>query len=204
MKNLAKKIVVGMMAGSLFFAGAGEVFAADGRPPHLPQNQQQSEAQIKVWAKHISEWSGVAEKDILDSVKSGRMYNDVEFAALLSKISKKSFKDVLAMKTDWFGVMKKLGITREKYESAVEELEIKEMSKEAGVDEATVKSLLEKHYHPRDIVIAGKIAKASGKNIQEILDMKKINQRWRDIADELKIDRKDLGVEDPPPPPPQQ
>lgn len=187
------------MAGSFFFVGAGEVYAADGRPPHLPQNHQQSEEQIKDWAKHISEWSGVAEKDIVDSVKSGRMYNDIEFAALLSKISKKSFKDVLAMKTDWFGVMKKLGVTREKYESAVEELEIKDMSKEAGIDEATTKSLLEKHYHPRDIVIAGKIAKASGKNIQEVLDMKKINQRWIDIAKELNVEPKfPEGNEEPP------
>ena len=202
MKSLAKKIVAGLLSGSLFFVGAGEVFAADGRPPHLPQdNKQQSEVQLKDWAKSISEWSGVSEKDILDSVKSGKMYNDVEFAALLSKISKKSFKDVLAMKTDWSDVMKKLGITKEKYESAVEELEIEGLSKESGIDAATVKSLLERHYHPRDIAVAGKLAKASGKNIQEVLDMKKINQRWIDVADELKIDKKSLGIEEPPPPP---
>ena len=189
MKSLARKIIVGLMAGSLFFVGASEISAAENQPPK-PPTQEQMQARINAWVKHTASWSGVSEKDLLDAVKNHRSIEDIDYAAMLSRISKKSFKDVLAMKTDWSDVMKKLGITPEKYKSAVEEIEIEEVSKEAGIDTATVKSLLEKHYHPRDIIIAGKLAKASGKNIQEVLDMKKINQRWRDVAEDLKLDKK--------------
>ena len=188
MKSLAKKIVVGLMAGSLFFVGVDNVYAAENQPPQ-PPTQEQMQARINAWVKHTSNWSGVKEKDLLDAIKEETGYEDIEIAAMLSKISKKPFKDVLGMKTDWFAVMKKLGITREKYDEAFKELTIKSLADDAEIDEAVIKSLLERHYQPRDIIIAGKLAKASGKNIQEVLDMKKINQRWRDVARDLKVSR---------------
>ena len=190
MKSLTKKIFVGLMAGSLFFAGASEVYAAEKNPS--PPNQQHMQNRVNDWAKYTAEWSSASEKDILDAVKNRKSFEDIETAAMLSKISKKSFKEVLAMKNDWSDVMKKFGITHEKYEATIEELHIKKLAEDAEVDEAVIKNLLGKNYQPRDIVIAGKIAKASEKNIQEVLDMKKLNQRWVDVAKELKVDGHDV------------
>ena len=85
--------------------------------------------------------------------------------------------------------MQALGITKEKYEETVLELMAKDISKRSNLSEAEVKKLLDNHYHPRDIRIAGRLAKAAGKDVQSVLDMKKLNQRWIDVADELKVDR---------------
>lgn len=181
MKGLTKKILTGLIAGTLIFSGVGEVSAEP--------NQKQTEEQINSWVKGTSAWSGVSEKEIQNAIQEGKSYEDINFAAMLSKISGKSLNQILSMKSDWFDVMKKLGITREKYESTLQEMMIKDIAASAELDEATVKNLLANHYHPRDIRIAGRFAKACGKNVQEILDMKKINQRWIDIADELKVDK---------------
>lgn len=215
MKNLAKKIVVGLMAGSLFFVGAGEVYAAENNRPPKPPTQEQMQARLGAWAKATSKWSSVSEKDLLNAVqKKEKSFEDIEIAAMLSKISKKSFNDVLAMKTDWSDVMKKLGVTREKYDAAFEELTIQSLADDAEISEDLIKTLLSQHYYPRDIVIAGKLAKASGKNIQDVLDMKKINQRWVDVARELKVSKNvsdetqrrenEENEEQAPPPPPQE
>ena len=180
MKILSKKILAGLVVGTLIFSGVGEVFAQ----PH----QRQNDTEINAWAKETAEWSGASEKEILNAVKAGKNFNDIDIAAMLSKISGKSFTQVLSMKNDWSDVMKKLGITREKYEAAFKNLMVKDLAKESELDEATVQNLLENNYNPRDIRIAGRLAKASGKNVQEILDSKKINQRWRDVAKNLNVD----------------
>ncbi len=38
-------------------------------------------------------------------------------------------------------------------------------------------------FHPR---------RGTGKDIQSVLDLKKINNRWGDVADQLGVDRKEL------------
>lgn len=64
----------------------------------------------------------------------------------------------------------------------------KMMAKKGDVDESTALKLLKNGYHPRDIEVAGKLAKETGKDIQKVLDMKKINNRWEDVAKSLGVD----------------
>ena len=40
------------------------------------------------------------------------------------------------------------------------------------------------------------LAKASGKDIQDVLDRKRINNRWHDVARELGVDARDLHLDD--------
>ena len=174
-----KKFFAGLIAGMLIFAGVGEVSA----------RSAPIQTDSEIWARGTAEWYGVNEKEILNAVKAGKHFKDIEFAALLSKISGKSFTQVLSMKNDWRDVMKKLNITPEKYDAACKELMIKGLAAESELPESTVKNLLDNHYHPLDIKIAGRLAKASGKDVQEILDSKKINQRWADVAEQLNVDK---------------
>lgn len=62
------------------------------------------------------------------------------------------------------------------------------------LDKAKVKSLLDNGYHPRDIKYAGKFANKTKKSVDEILAMKKINNKWKDVAKSLgiSIDEKDI------------
>lgn len=64
----------------------------------------------------------------------------------------------------------------------------KMMAKKGDVDESTALKLLKNGYHPRDIEVAATLAKESGKDIQKVLDMKKINNRWEDVAKSLGVD----------------
>ncbi len=185
MKKLSKKILVGIMAGTFLFAG-GNVYAEENNPPQPPP---QVTADLNRWAKDTAEWYGVSESEIQDALKKGVPFDDIEHAAMLAKISGKSFKTVMGMKADWFDVMQKLNITPEKYESVMREMMIQSIARRSELPESTVKNLLENHYNPRDIRIAGRLAKASGKDVQSVLDMKKLNQRWMDIAQELGVDR---------------
>ena len=142
MKSLAKKIVVGLMAGSLFFVGAGEICAAKNFPQG-PPTQEQRQARLNDWAKATSKWSGVVEKDLLDAVKNHRSFEDIEIAAMLSKISNKPFKNILAMKTNWPDIMQKLGVTPEEYDKAYDDWTIKSLSEDTEISESVIKNLLE-------------------------------------------------------------
>lgn len=186
MRPLTKKILTGLMAGFLIFSGVGEVSALSA--PKQTENE--------LWAKETAEWFGITEKEVLGAIEAGKTHEDIGIAAMLSKISGKSFNTVMNMKVDWVDVMKRLGVSREKYDEACREMMIKSIAISSELDESTVKNLLENHYHPRDIRIAGRLAKASGKNVQEILDSKKINQRWIDVAEKLKVDKNLAEVED--------
>lgn len=65
---------------------------------------------------------------------------------------------------------------------------IKHMAKSSKLSEAKVKELFDQHYRPRDIMSAGLLAKESGKNVNSILNMKKINNTWKEVAKSLGVD----------------
>ena len=180
---ISKKIVTGLLSAAILINGSIGVYAAENNeaPPQ--------KANLSEMAKEISKQYDVNENEVLSALKEERSLDDIYYAAIFAKVSGKSFRQVFAMKSDWFDVMKALGITREKYEDAVLELMVKDIAERSDVSEAEVKKLLENNYHPRDIRIAGRLAKASGKKVQSVLDMKKINQRWIDVAEELKVDK---------------
>ena len=186
MKSIKKNILSGLISAVILTNGAFVVYAADNSeetPPPSPK------INLTEMAKDIATQYDVNENEVLAALKEERSLDDIYYAAIFSKVSGKSFRQVFAMKSDWFDVMQALGITKEKYDQTVLELMRKDISKRGEVNESTVRKLLDEHYHPRDIIIAGRLAKASKKDIQTVLDMKKINKRWIDIADELKVDK---------------
>ncbi len=186
MKSFKKRILAGLTAGTLLFTGfAGSVYAAE-RPDAPPPGKAQK-IDSDTLAKEIAQQYDVNEKEVLAALKENKPLDDVYYAAIFAKASGKSFRQVFAMKSDWFDVMKALGITREKYDATVRELMAKDIAARSELDIKTVEKLMDKHYRPRDIRIAGRLAKASGKDVQSILDMKKINQRWFDVAKELGV-----------------
>ena len=174
---------MGLLSAAILINGSISVYASEDNEAPPPK------VNLSEMAKGISKQYDVNENEVLSALKEERSLDDIYYAAIFAKVSGKSFRQVFAMKSDWFDVMKALGITREKYEEAVLDLMVKDISERSNVSEAEVKKLLDNNYHPRDIRIAGRLAKASGKKIQTVLDMKKINQRWIDVADELKVDK---------------
>ncbi len=110
---------------------------------------------------------------------------------MIAKVSGKSFDEVMALKTDdknWRDIGESLGVTREKVEEVRQSMTAQHLSQDGDIDESKALSLLKKGYEPRDIECAAALAKASGKDIQSVLDRKKINNRWGDVAKELGVD----------------
>ncbi len=215
---MRKKMLTGMVAGALmaglgFGILGGQAQAADnavqqesgkpcpppmhGHPGGQPPMMQRSADDI---AKQLHDTFGVNEKEVKAALDERKDFRDIGQAAMLSKISGKSFKDVMAMKTDdkhWPEVGKALGVTREQISAQMNEMTATRMAERGNVDKDTALKLLNNGYQPRDIGMAGKLAKISGKDIQAVLDMKKINNHWGDVAEQLGVDREQLRPERP-------
>lgn len=199
MINFRKKILAGLLGGALLFTGSQALAA----PPEMPEDDRDWQAEeaehIGGWAKYISEHYGVDTAQVEAALNDGVHVEDVRQAAVLAKLSGKSFKDVLAMKVDWPQVAEKLGVTRKQMHEFFKREHEEAFAKHAGIDVKTLQSLIKDGYDFRDIDIAAKIAKASGKDVKTVLGKRKINNTWDDVAKSFGVDMKKIM----PPPPPQ-
>lgn len=185
MQMRAKKFFAMLLTGALLFAAPVAVSAApedEGAPINA--------VELNALAKEIADQYGVNQDEVRKSLGEGRFMDDIYSAAMLAKLSGKSFATVLSMKQDWFDVMVKLGVTREHWESSLKDMTAADIAQRSNLKKEVVLKLINGHYNPRDIRIAGRLASASKKDVQTVLNMKTINKRWIDVADELKVDRK--------------
>lgn len=213
--TLKKQLLAGFITGAVLITGGLlSVHAAPKADADQSQKSQQIQSQQKDHrggkinrefsrenvAKKIAARYGVSEAEIQSAFDNHVHPHDIDRAALLAKISGKSFSEVLAMKSDWRDVEKKLGITGDQVRDAEMQLFITDLAEDTGASEKTIKSLLDEGYDPHDIEIAGYLAKESKKDIKKVLGMRKINNHWSDVADELGVkapERPDrLDIED--------
>lgn len=200
MRWTQRKIVAGVVAGLVLTVGGFGMLSAqsqdktdlrprycvtqDGRPDGQPPKMTTDEV-----AQHIAESFGVDAKQVKSALDEQKDFRDIGRAAMLAKISGKSFADVMALKTDdkdWRDIESSLGVTREKVRQLRIEMTAKDLSREGAL------KLLKDGYEPWDISCASILAEATGKDIQSVLALKKINNRWGDVADQLGVDRKEL------------
>ncbi len=206
MRWTQRKIAVGVVAGLVLTVGGFGMLSAqsqdktdlrprycvtqDGRPDGQPPKMTTDEV-----AQHIAESFGVDAKQVKSALDEQKDFRDIGRAAMLAKISGKSFADVMALKTDdkdWRDIESSLGVTREKVRQLRIEMTAKDLSRDGVIDEEGALKLLKDGYEPWDISCASILAEAAGKDIQSVLDLKKINNRWGDVADQLGVDRKEL------------
>ena len=189
--NIKKTLLAGLLGGALLLSGS-QVFAA---PPEMPDNddrswQEEEAKNIGGWAKYLSDKYGVDSAQVETALNNGVHIEDVRHAAVLAKLSNRSFSDVLAMKVDWFQVAEKLGVTHKQIRDFYEQERTEHFAQLAELDIKTFNNLLKDGYKPHDIMVAGKIAKVSGKNIKNVLDKRKINNTWEDVAKSFGVDIK--------------
>lgn len=198
MKKTTKKLAVAVLAGAVFATGSIDFFAVQAapveasgrmaaaagpcRPGRGPLNAEQA-------AKHLAAAFGLDETEIQTALQEQQIdMRDAGRAAMLAKASGKSFADVLAMKTkenSWPEVASALGVTRENVRTVMEQMMADRLESRAGIDKTVTARLLKEGYHPRDIEAAGLIARLSSQDIQKVLDQKKINNTWQDVARSL-------------------
>lgn len=209
MTSIKKKLLAGMLTGAIVFAGGVgtyKAFAAE-KTEELPQiseveqmqrhtirphEKELSESQIAEFSKKIAEHYGVAESEVAKAFKDKINPRDINAAAMFAKLSGKSFSSVLEMKCDWWQVGEKLGVSKEQIKAFFEQEKAEKLAELSSLDTKIVNELLKDGYNPHDIVIAGKIAKESNKNVKNVLAKKKINNKWSDVAKEFGVDIKNI------------
>lgn len=207
MMSYRGKMLMGMALGVLLIGGGlfgyGHAQNRPAQPNRLVCAQNQGmpmrEVQPAEAAERIAEAFGVDQAQVQKAIEDGRDFRDIGRAAMLASVSGKSFDDVLACKTDdvtWRGVEKQLGITREQVRAGYCAMEARHLSEQDGIDRATALQLVQDGYETHDIRMAAALAKASGKDIQDVLGRKRINNRWHDVARELGVDARDLHLDD--------
>ena len=125
-------------------------------------------------------------------------FRDIGQAAMLAKVSGKSFKEILAMhksQSDWKAITKSLGISHAQMREARLEMRAMHIAQKGLLAQDKALALLKNGYQSRDTNMAAILAKESGKDIQAVLDMKKINNRWTDVAGQLGVDKSKLRPE---------
>ena len=211
MNAMKKKMLAGIVAGAVMLAGglgtlSAKAESADNHPQkpnferHNPNGRQHPKVEMSAdeAARHVAETFGVDEAEVKKAIEDKQDFRDIGQAAMLAKISGKSFKDVLALhkdQGDWRAIGQQLGVTREQVEAAMLDMRAMHISQKGLLDQAKALSLLQNGYRDRDIMMAAVLAKESGKDIQSVLDMKKINNRWDDVADQLGVDKSKLRPE---------
>lgn len=198
MHNLSKKILAGLLGGAILFTGV-QTFAATDDTADKGERRHRMERTHNPadTAKYFADKYGVDAAQVEAALNERVHMEDIRYAAILAKLSGKSFSEVLAMKVDWPQVADKLGVTREQLKTFHKQEREESLAKRAGIDINTLRGLLKDGYDPRDIAIAGKIAKASGKDIKTVLNKRKINNSWDDVAKSFGVDMKKIM---PPPP----
>ena len=191
--NFKKKLLAGILGGAMLFS-FGTSFAA---PPETDEIcREESFAQSSDREKYFSEKYGISSAQIEQAFKDGARPADIRQAAILAKLSGKSFSEVLAMKVDWPQVAQKLGVTREQVKELIEQERTEFFIKQTGLDTKTFQSLVKEGYHPHDIAIAAKISKAANKNVKSVLEKRKINNTWGDVAKSFGVDLKSITPKD--------
>ena len=201
MNMLSKKMVVGLMAGAVLVTGAMGSYTAQAAT-HTNDRQEGQQKQGKHQppkmdtekvAQDMSTAFGVNKDEIVTAINNKKDIRDISCAAMLAKISGKSFTDVMNLKTDsnkWTDVEKTLGVSHEQVKAAQDDMMAGMLEKRAGVAKDKAASLLQNGYKIHDIASAGILAKTSGKDIDTVLSMKKINNSWKDVASALGVDEK--------------
>lgn len=192
MRDFKRKILAALTCGALIFVG-GQAFAAPNDDADAERAwQEEAAANRGGWAKYFAERYGVDASQIENAFNDGVHIEDIKSAAVLSKLSGKNFSEVLAMKVGWQQIAEKLGVTREQLRNFYEQERFDDFAKHTGLDVNTCKSLLKDGYHPHDIDIAARIAKAANKNVKSVLDKRKINNTWDDVAKSFGVDMKKI------------
>ena len=214
MKRSTRKNIVGITLGVLIVGGsigslahAHEPSSHNTPPPAQGQmdsahaNVQMSSEEI---AKHLSEMFNVSETEVKQAIDAKKDLFDVGQAAMFAKISGKSFNDVMAMRDSgktWEQIGDALNIMEDDVQRELDKIEIMHITMRGDVDEKTANALYEEGYAPRDIDAAGIIAKASGKDVREVLERKTMKNSWKDVAKAFGVDPALVKPERPDEPP---
>jgi hypothetical protein len=198
-----KKALILTIAGAFAFTGVGISFMQNisaaaatehtkvhhAQPPKMDRDQQLTE---------MASALGIEKADLVDFLSKGNDLHDLHMAVNIADASQKPWKTVLASKTaanSWQDVCQSYGVTEDQLHESEQNHMSKMIAGKIDLNQTTVSNLLKNGYHPRDVMMAGLLAKKADKDIQTVLDAKKINNRWEDVAAGFNISKDDFAAD---------
>ena len=196
MKRSTKQLLAGITVGALLITGGVGAYEATAHgAPHMQKhekgefgNHRQPKIDKSVVAENIAKEFGVNKDEVTKALESKGDFRDVGHAAMLAKISGKSFSEVFAMRDDWQKAEQTLGVSREDIRRERNLMTAARIADNGNITKDEAVKLMTNGYRPHDIEMAALIAVKSGKDVQTVLDAKKINNRWDDVAKVFGVD----------------
>ena len=191
MRLVSKKSAIAVALGALLLVGAAApIFAQAAQGDQARPAKAQHQIDPAKAAARLADVYGIDQAAVQARLQSGSSLRDVNRAAFLAKASGKSFDEVLALKKSdntWKDVANSLGVTREQMKATRQGMTADRLSAKLDLDRATALDLLGQGYKARDVAMAGLLAQNTDKPIASVLDQKKINNTWRDVAQNLGV-----------------
>lgn len=191
MRLVSRKSVIAFALGALLLVGAAApIFAQAAQGDQARPAAVQHKIDPAKAAARVADFYGLDQAAVQARLENGAKIRDVNAAAFLAKASGKSFDEVLDLKKSdntWKDVANTLGVTKEQMKATRQALTADRLSSKLDLDRASVADLLGQGYKAHDIAMAGLLAQNTDKPITSVLDQKKINNTWRDVAANLGV-----------------
>lgn len=194
MKNfITKKAIAAFVAGTFICAGLIVPFAvqASADKQDRPAMHQRKVDPNKA-AERLAQRFGLSQEAILKHHNAGYNFHDLHKSAFLAKASGKSFESVIAMKTadtNWRSITQELGVTKDQLKLVRRDMRAQHIIGKTKMSKEAVMSLMEQGYKGRDIYMAGLLEMKSGRLASDVIQLKKINNTWFDVAEAIGVDR---------------
>lgn len=197
-KNKKKSIILaltGAFALSAFSLPFMQNVSAAANEPAMAMHHREHPGADAWQMDDLADQLGISRDELKACLDHGTRIQDLHMAALIAETSHQSWKDILSAKTaanSWKDVCDQYKVSREDLHKTMEKHMAKRMAAKLSLEESTVSNFLNNGYLPHDIVFAAVLSQKTNKDIQNILDMKKINNRWEDVALDLGLSADDL------------
>ncbi|MDN4595356.1 hypothetical protein [Polycladomyces subterraneus] len=192
-------------------------FASTARTQQLSNGETTTDAKKdnQVLAQQVAQYLGISVTEVQSLLDRGTRPRQLVPAAVIAKLSGQKIETVLATKKGktWVQVAQSFHVDRQAFRRELSRVLPKDrlirlfLQRHPGVALQTVASYLGKdpqqlsqliqryQLKPRDVIKAAVLAKASGKDITQVVAMKTSQKQWRDVAVSLGLKREDVRDE---------
>ena len=198
--NITKKTIAAVVAGTFIYAGIIAPFAvqaAASEKKERPAIHQRKFDSEKATAR-LSKQFGIGQNTIKKYQEQGYTFRDIARGAVLAKTSGKPFENVMALKTtdkNWKAITEELGVTPDQIKSVRQEIAIERITEKTKMNNNEVSALVNQGYKGRDIMMAGMVSKKTDRSPSDIIQLKKINNTWLDVAEAVGVDKESFKAE---------
>ncbi|SFX44336.1 hypothetical protein SAMN04487866_10816 [Thermoactinomyces sp. DSM 45891] len=217
-KFLAVTLSMGLLAGGVFVSNQ-KAFADEPNTKmgeqkgHEKKEKVSKEQRIEQISGKVSTYLGVPKAEVQKLAQDSKIgVKNVVFGAVIAKKTNQTLAQAIAEKEKlghWKQVMtahklewkdihpemkkiaphfgKKLGLIKNPT------MMYKVLSTYTGESTSTLKGLNEKYnVHPKGLINASVLSKASGKKLEDVLKLKTSDNKWKDVATKLNVDKQKL------------